>query len=53
MDEDEIQAYEPEERELTLCYLLTVVDSILEQVRWLKVVIEEELERSAEDERAA
>ena len=49
MDSDELATYEPTEEDLALYYISYMVDTLLEQIQWLKAVIEEELDREAEE----
>ena len=51
MDPDELATYEPTEEELALVYMSSMADTLLEQIRWLKEVIEAELDREVDDRR--
>jgi hypothetical protein len=48
MDSDEFETYKTTEDELTLYYISCMVETLLEQLLWLKVVVEEALKREEE-----
>ncbi len=48
---DELITCEPTETELTLYYLASVVDSLLEQLAWLKTIIDQEIGRILDEEK--
>ena len=47
--DDEYITFEPTEEELTLYYLSDMLDTLIEQMMWLREVVEQEIKRTSKD----
>lgn len=50
LENDELPTFDPSDTELFLYTVSCMIDTMLEQLLWLKVVVDEELDRAADED---